>query len=194
MHIAYCTKIVSTKIRKKTERVETRLCQYNITHSLTLAADLGWRSYLYTEVWTSSSLEGGSRRTGAPGGWGVCILFVPQIVAHKSGLPPGVRMAQASPLFRDMESRRPAWGLPERDSSSLRIGQMSWGGPRRSGGKRLGRSFGSLSSSSFLFARAGALLVACSSTAVKNKGLNRKDRGHNKIPLFPFFSFTKDKL
>lgn len=111
------------------------------------SADRG--SYLYTEGWTSSSLGGGSCRTGALWVWGAYILFVPRTAARRSGLPPGARKAQASPLFRDTESRPPAWGLPERDSSSLRIGQLSWGDPRRSGGKRLGRSFGSLSSSSF---------------------------------------------
>lgn len=179
--VHYILQVVSTKMRKKKGRIKARY-QNNIKHSLTRPPDLGWRSYLYTAGWTSSSLEGGSCRTGAPGGWGACILFVPQIVAHRSGLPPGARRAQASPLFRDMESRPPAWGLPELDSSSLRIGQLSWGDPRRSGGKRLGRSFGSLSSSSFLLARTGALLVACSSAATTNKGLNRKDRGSDKIP------------
>lgn len=139
-------------------------------------------TYLYTEGWTSSSLGGGSCRTDAPGGWGACRSFAPQIVVHRNGLPPGVRRAQASPLFRDKESRPPAWGLPERDSFSLRIGQLSWGDPRRTGGKKLGRSFGSLSSDSFLVARTGALLVACSSEALKNKGLNRKDRVEGKIP------------
>lgn len=113
------------------------------------------QTHLYIEGWTSSSLVGDSYRTGALGGWGVCKLSVPQTVAHKSGLPPGARTAQASPLSRDKESLPPAWGLPERDSSSPRIGQLSWGGPRRTGGKRLGRSFGSLSSGCFLLAHRG---------------------------------------
>lgn len=140
------------------------------------------QTHLYIEGWTSSSLVGDSYRTGVLGGWGVCKLSVPQTVAHKSGPPPGARTAQASPLFRDKESLPPAWGLPERDSSSPRIGQLSWGGPRRTGGKRLGRSFGSLSSGCFLFAHRGALLLSHLTEAVQNKGLNRKDGASDEIP------------
>lgn len=105
-------------------------------------------SYLCTGGWTSSSPQEGSCRTGAPGESGACRLFAPRIAARRSGLPPGARRAQALPLSRDKESRPPAWGLPGRDSSSLRIGQLSGGDPRRSGGKKLGRSSDSLSSSS----------------------------------------------
>ena len=110
----------------------------------------GGGSYLYTVGWTSSSLQVGSCRTDAPGGWGACRWFAPRTAARRSGPLPGARRVQALPLSRDTESRPPAWALRERDSSSLRIGQLSWGDPRRTGGgKKLVRSSGSLSSDAF---------------------------------------------
>lgn len=160
------------------------------TRSVTRSAAAWWGSYLDTEGWTSSSLEEGSCRTGARAVWAACILFAPQTGAHRSAPPPGARRAQASPPFRDKESRPPAWGLPERDSSSLRIGQLSWGDPRRSGGRRLGRSLGSLSSSSSLLAREGALPVACTSTALgKTKGWTGRTEATIKSLILPLFLY-----
>lgn len=149
------------------------------------------QTHLYIEGWTSSSLVGDSYRTGVLGGWGVCKLSVPQTVAHKSGPPLGARTAQASPLFRDKESLPPAWGLPERDSSSPRIGQLSWGGPRRTGGKRLGRSFGSLSSGCFLFAHRGALLLSHLTEAVKKQRAEQEGRRN---PVFRLVSFPGEQI
>lgn len=176
--VTYC-KLSAQRLREKRRKwlmlasttISRMLCSH--TQVWQLLQVWGWAPYLYTGGWTSSSLGGGSCRTGALGGWEAYRLFAPQTWAHRSDLPPGARKVQASHLFQDKESRLPAWGLPERDSSSLRIGQLSWVDPRCTGGKRLGRS------SLFPAVSQGALLLER-----KNKRAEQEGKGREN-PLFP---------
>lgn len=154
-------------------------------------------SYLCTAGWTSSSPGGGSCRTGAPGEWEACRWSAPRSAAHTSGPPPGARRAQAWPLCRrGKESRPPAWGLPERDSSSPRIGQLSWGDPRRSGGTRGLGCCSSRSRSSSSRARGRCRSPARVSVRRKKNRATTKGRRKRKRatanPLFSSFLSTEE--
>lgn len=116
-------------------------------------------------------------------------MFVLQTAARRSGPPPGARRAQASPLFLSKDSRPPASELLARDSSSPRIGRLSCGDPRRTGGCRLGCFLGSLSSKLVPVVSqggAGAHLFDRGGVWKKTKRLEREKRNQRRTPLFRF--------